>query len=128
MSEATKKAMHRPEVRERHLAGLKKALEKHGVRFKGGNGQEPVIAVKKMITVLEPLGFLRELPIKTKGHTSSEQKIPTHYKADFANPETKVVIEMDGPSHRNQRQQERDRKKSAVLENLGWKVIRIQHE
>src|SRR3989304_1971142 len=99
VSKATTAAMHRPEVRERHLAGLQKALNLHGVNFKGGNGQEPVKTVMELASLLEPMGFTRELVIKTKGHGTGLTP-PNSYKADFGNPEMMMVIEVDGPSHR----------------------------
>jgi hypothetical protein len=123
VSQANLKRMRDPEVRARHLA----ALAGNPVNFKGGNGQEPVALVKAMIEALAADGYQRELIIRTKGHGTAH-KPPPHYKADFGNPETKQVIEVDGPSHRARARQLVDRKKTEILEALGWTVTRVSHK
>lgn len=122
VSQATKKAMHRPDVRERHLAALLPTRN-----FKHGNGQEPAPLALLIEAILTPLGFKREYPIRTKGHIT-QHKPPTTYKADFANPTTKTVIELDGPAHNPMERKALDRKKTEVLESLGWQVIRVPHK
>jgi len=122
IGEATRAAMHRPEVRVRHLMGL----AGQPVNFRGGNGQAPVEAVRRLAERLEPLGFIREYPIKTKGHGTG-LAAPRAYKADFAHPGRKVLVEVDGPSHRPLARRALDEKKSAVLRALGWVVARVKH-
>lgn len=122
VSDKTKEAMHRPDVREKHLA----ALKNNPVNFKGGNGQELTEVVKMALTILEPLGFVREYPVKTKGH-NTQHKTPTSYKTDFGHVDKKIAIELDGTSHTFSSKQD-DKKKTEVLEALGWKVIRIKHK
>jgi len=123
---AVKVAMHRPEVRERHLAGLKKYAKEHGYGFKGGNGQPSYGLIIQVASVLIALGFDQECVIKTKGHRTGE-KSPDNYKVDFGNPRRKIAIEYDGPCHANFRQRKIDAKKNRVLEALGWIVLRINH-
>jgi Protein of unknown function (DUF559) len=123
VSEANLKRMRDPEVRARHLA----ALAGLPVNFKGGNGQEPTPLIKAMFEDLAATGYQRELIIRTKGHGTAHRP-PTHYKADFGNPETKHVIEMDGPKHRPMAQRVIDRRKTEVLQALGWTVDRISHK
>ena len=127
VSRATKEALRRPEVRKRYLAGMKQARKKHGINFRGGNGQSPTGAVVEMEKILAPFGFQREYVIRTKNH-GTEHKTPMHYKADFANPKTKTVIELDGPVHRPGARTRMDQRKTEVLEALGWKVTRIEHQ
>lgn len=124
VSDGTRKAMHRPDVRARHLEGLRKAKGKGG--WRGGNGQPITPIVAMAWKVLEPLGFRREFVIKTKGHGTTH-KPPLNYKADFAHPDSKTVLELDGPHHRIRRQWEVDQRKTEVLQALGWRVIRLQH-
>lgn len=123
VSEATKTAMHRPEVRARHLAGL---ARQEGTNFRGGNGKPLTPTVTRMAEVLEPLGFVREFAIKTKGHGTAHRTPPV-YKADFGHPDLLVAIELDGPSHRPRERQRLDQKKTEVLKALGWRVIRVAH-
>jgi len=122
VSEATRKAMHRPEVREKHL----RALAKNPSYFSGGNGQPPTPMSQAMSRMLQPLGCIQEYIIRTKGH-GTEHQPPRSYKADFAHPSLRIVIELDGASHRCRWQAEKDQKKTEVLEALGWKVIRFKH-
>ena len=125
VSQTTQAAMHLPHIREKHLAGLRR-MRASGTNFKGGNGQTPVMIVQTIAKVLEPLGFIREFPIKTKNHQTGE-KVPTCYKVDFGHPLTKRAIEVDGQSHRPKAKQLKDQKKDKVLTALGWTILRIKH-
>lgn len=127
VSDATRIAMHTPKIRKRHLSGLRRAFAIHGSNFAGGNGVEPTRVVKLFASILEPFGFIRELPIKTAGHQTSHNA-PDNYKADFGHPRLKIAIELDGPSHHNHRAKEIDQKKNNVLTSLGWTVFRISHK
>lgn len=125
VSEGTRKKMRLPYIRRKHLAGLRRAREKHGVNFKGGMNQKPVKYVLSIWKVLKPLGYLREVPVSLKhlhlgkGH---------HYMLDFALLENKINIECDGPKHRCFAQQDKDRIRDSRLKALGWKVIRVLHD
>jgi hypothetical protein len=125
VSNATRNRMRSPEVRSLHLESLEQARLRHGTNFKGGNGQ-PMTPVQRMaMEVFGPRGFQREFVIRTKGH-GTKHRPPTSYKADFANPTTRIVVELDGPAHSLARQ-EIDKKKTEVLTALGWRVLRIRH-
>jgi hypothetical protein len=122
VSRVTTEAMHRPDVRKRHLKGLA-AQEKNN--FRHGNGQPPSKLTLFAEQLLTPLEFKREYVIATKGH-GTYHKAPDNYKADFANPRRKIVIELDGVSH-NRQSRQTDQKKTEMLEALGWTVHRIVH-
>ena len=115
-----------PEVKKRHLLAVHRSIERQGINFRGGNGQEPTEIQEIWSKRLSPMGYHREHVIKTNGHKTNH-KPPLNYKADFANPKEMTVIELDGPSHRNWKSKELDKKKTEVLESLGWRVIRIKH-
>jgi hypothetical protein len=121
VSEHTRIAMYRPDVRKRHLKGLNKARKVHGVNFKGGNSQEPVPFVKLLAESLIPAGFVQEYPITRPG-------MKGRYKLDFAHLEAKVDIEADGPHHRPWKEQEKDVVRDVFLKSLGWRVIRVKHD
>lgn len=70
--------------------------------------------------VLRPVGYVREYVIRYGVGKYN------HYKVDFAHPEAKVVIELDGPYH--EASEEADACRDAKLRKLGWKVIRINHD
>lgn len=55
-------------------------------------------------------------------------RIPeTLYEGDFVNPIIKLIIEIDGEQHYvDTKIVEHDIKRTAILEKLGWKIIRIR--
>lgn len=53
--------------------------------------------------------------------------IPNHYKPDFAWVDKMVCLEVDGSTHTTRLGQERDIRKTAALEALGWTVLRISN-
>lgn len=122
VSIATRKRMRDPEVRKRHLEGIKNSKPHKMI---GCNGCSITDVVKRWSNCLVPLGYVIEYAIPTKGH-STKHKPPDNYKVDFANVEEMVAVEIDGPSHNKFKQKALDTKKNEVLEALGWKVIRIK--
>jgi len=128
VSEATRLALWTPDIRRRHLLGTERARKRHGINFRGGNGQPMTATVAEWAQRLTPVGFILEYAIKTRGQNTGE-RIPPSYKVDFGNPQTKTAIELDGPTHHHHLSQRLlDEKKTRVLETLGWKVIRIPHK
>jgi hypothetical protein len=127
VSQATTAAMYRPEVREKHLTRLRAYQAANGFNFRGGNGLAPPAAVQKAAERLLPRGFIQELSIPTKGHGTAHAA-PASYKADFGHPARRIVVEMDGPSHRPISRRREDAKKNEVLRALGWRVFRIKHD
>jgi hypothetical protein len=126
VSDGTRAAMQDEHVRQRHLDGLAAARAAHGVNFRHGNGQPPSARLERIARMLLPKGFVRELVIVTAGH-GTPHRVPHLYKADFGHTGLRLVVELDGPSHRNTRQAVRDKRKTEVLEALGWTVRRIRH-
>jgi hypothetical protein len=107
------------------LDGVRRHIKNNGPNFKGGNGQAPTEIVMEASRILSPKGYLREFVIRTAGHGTTHNP-PENYKADFANPKLKRVIELDGVSHKRTTST-KDQKKTEVLQALGWKVVRIRH-
>ena len=58
------------------------------------------------------LGFRRQMPIGK-------------YIVDFACPEHKLIIEVDGSSHGEDKQVTYDERRTAFLQDQGWYVIRL---
>ena len=56
------------------------------------------------------------------------QYLISKHRVDFAFPQYKLAIEIDGPHHRNFSQIEIDKKRRDVAENLGWTVRRFSAE
>jgi very-short-patch-repair endonuclease len=53
---------------------------------------------------------------------------PPYYAVDVAFPSLRVAVEVDGPSHRGQAAQKKDRKKARLLRSLGWRIYRCTNE
>ena len=64
--------------------------------------------------------YLRTYPVRF-----SRQKVLGKYIADFYSAEAKLVIELDGSQHYDNRNMEKDAERTAFLETYGLKVIRI---
>lgn len=56
------------------------------------------------------------------------QHLISKMHVDFAFPDKKIAIEVDGPHHRTRQEIERDEKRRDVAENLGWRVKRFTAE
>jgi len=125
ISENTKKAMHDPIIRKKHLDGLTKTHKKYGIKFKGGNGQPPTYIIQLADRLLSLCGYKRELAIKTKPVRSKfrNKKLPDCYKIDFGNREEMIAIEFDGPCHHGLQQQKIDKKKTKVLQEPDGRLL-----
>ena len=64
--------------------------------------------------------FLRSYPVRF-----SRQKVRGKYIADFYSAEAKLVIELDGSQHYEDRNIKNDADRTAFLEGYGLRVIRI---
>ena len=64
--------------------------------------------------------YLRTYPVRF-----SRQKILGKYIADFYSAEARLVIELDGSQHYEDKNTEKDSTRSAFLESYGLTVIRI---
>ena len=55
------------------------------------------------------------------------QRIIGQYIADFYCPTAKLIIELDGSQHYEEKESELDRQRTAYLENLGVTVMRFSN-
>ena len=67
--------------------------------------------------------YLRFLPITIK-----RQKVLGHYIADFYCASAKLVIELDGSQHREEKGAEADRIRDRYMAGLGLSVLRFTNE
>jgi hypothetical protein len=70
--------------------------------------------------VLCPQGYIRE------HEWQYGNRCRDRFLLDFAHPEAKVCIELDGPGHYHTPQEDAER--DAILKHFGWRVIRIKHD
>jgi hypothetical protein len=150
------KSLATPKLRETSRANMKKLLERPDVQAKlaaylsgpsnpvrdpanrikaqtvlrergysmlnGGNGRG-LTAAQSLLQ--QRLGWAAEFAVPTKQPRGSGY--PTAYKLDLADPVLRIGIELDGHSHCSARAKEKDAKKTALLESLGWTVLRFQN-
>ena len=115
-----------PEEAIQRMAATKRAAGdpfKNGGR--GGNGRGMTPMETKISSVLLP-GWKSNFTILTQkplGHG-----FPACYKPDFAWPEKKIALEIDGESHNSKKAKQRDLKKQRLLEQLGWCVLRLTNK
>jgi ribonuclease HI len=50
------------------------------------------------------------------------------FELDFADPDRKLNVEIDGVEHREPRGRARDELRDAELERRGWRVLRVSNE
>lgn len=99
-------------------------LEGRTIKIRGGNGTGMAPCEKLVAEVLPPgwrWNFAVPLGPRRSGY-------PTCYKLDFALPEKKIGLEVDGPSHRNPSRRAQDWRKVLRLGQYGWRVFRISNE
>ena len=106
-------------------ARAKMRLAHAGSMFtRGGNGTG-MSKCEALVASTLPKEFVYNHAVPTK--IPKGRGYPTCYKIDFAHPTKKVALEVDGSSHSTLERQGQDRKKQVLLEQLGWKVLRISN-
>ena len=65
---------------------------------------------------------------KIDGHKFRRQHPVGHYIVDFACERLRLVIEIDGGIHKLDEVAQRDLERQAIIEHLGWTVLRFSNE
>lgn len=91
---------------------------------RGGNGQ----LTKHQMMLHLATGFPMEYPINTFEVRDKFESVPNNYKVDLAIVDKKIAIEVDGASHKLKKWKFLDKRKTEILNALGWKVIRFTNE
>lgn len=95
----------------------------HKPPIQGGNGKGPTTPEKKLA---DALNWLTNVVVPTR--IPKGNGYPTCYKLDIGNAAMKVGIEVDGSSHHAKARQEQDEKKTKLLSELGWTVLRFSNQ
>lgn len=119
LSLANSRRRHSDKTKEKISRSMKRA-HKEGRAHNIGecrHNNEPSYPEKWFMRVIE-----NEFPIK-----EYVREFPFHnYSLDFAWPELKICIEIDGEQHQRYAEYKlRDNKKDALLKSEGWKELRI---
>jgi hypothetical protein len=105
---------------------MRRTLRGRTFLARGGNGKP----TKQQIVLAKALGLLENMehPIPTAPVREQFKSLPNCYKVSLAYPERKIAIEVDGKTHLLKRWKFLDRRKTAVLNALGWSVFRVTNE
>jgi len=106
---------------------MRKSLQGRTFLSRGGNSK---ITVPQQ-ALLDALGWPKqclEFPIKTNLAKDHFKSLPNCYKVDIGHPKSKTAIEVDGNSHRSKKWKFLDKRKTEILNFLGWKVLRFKNE
>lgn len=82
----------------------------------------PTSLEQKLIDALEGVGLKRD-----KDYSFQH---PTHsgFIIDFAFPEIRLAVEVDGPIHQTKKQRKHDYFRDKMLKREGWEVIRFTQD
>lgn len=112
--------MKNPEVRKRMSA----IMSGRTFLARGGNGT----LTPQQEAVADALGLPMEYAIPTKPVKGQFKSLPTNYKVDIADPTRRLAIEIDGATHSRKKWRFLDRRKTEVLNALGWSVLRFSNQ
>lgn len=92
---------------------------------RGGRGR----LTAPQLVLAKRLALPTEFAIPTRPVAHLFASLPNWYAVDLACPPAMLAIEVDGNTHRTKRWRYLDRRKTEVLEALGWSVLRFwNHE
>ena len=90
---------------------------------RGGNGQ--ITKQQQVLADALPSPVVMEYAVSTLGVHGQFPSLPTHFKVDLAYPELRLAIEVDGKTHKLPKWKFLDRRKTSILNALGWCVLRF---
>jgi hypothetical protein len=109
-----------PEVRKKMSASMS------GRTFlaRGGNGT----LTRQQEAVANALRLPTEYVIPTRPVKERFKSLPNAYKVDVADPSRMLAIEIDGATHNTKKWKFLDKRKTEVLNALGWSVLRFSNQ
>jgi len=115
-----------PMMNPESLKKMKEKLKGRTFLSRGGNGQ--ITPQQELLHQMLGDGWEMELPILTESVKMLFKSLPPCYKVDIGNPNLKISIEIDGKSHKTKKWKYLDKRKTKILNSLGWKVLRFWNE
>lgn len=103
-------------------AGKKPTVVRRIAVERRNNWASPTPAEAMLLRILEAHAPQWNVAFPTRSSTP-----PFLYTADVCLPNIRLVIEADGTTHGTTKARERDARKTAFLEGLGWKVVRFSN-
>lgn len=108
-----------PLVREK-IAKSKRARGDWRPPVQGGNGRSMPVPQQILLEALGPEW------VSEKRFPWGASAIPA-YLADIAHEQSKIVVEVDGENHRDDKVRARDARKDTFLSERGWFVLRVSN-
>lgn len=121
---AERMAKHNPMHVQENIEKVRRANTGKTFLARGGNGK----ITKQQEKLRQALGLPEsalEFAIFTNNAKGSFPSLPIAYKVDLGVLEVKLAIEVDGASHKKKKWKFVDQRKTAVLNHLGWTVLRF---
>ena len=112
--------MKNPLTREK----MRKSLRGRTFLARGGNGK----LTPEQTVLAQALHWPTEVVIGTASVNHRFKSLPHHYKVDIGNKGLKLAIEVDGKTHLQKKWRFLDRRKTEVLNSLGWSVLRFWNQ
>jgi hypothetical protein len=109
-----------PEWRKR----MSKLMSGRTFLARGGNGT----LTPQQEAVANALGLPMEYAIPTQAVKHRFKSLPNCYKVDIADPARRLAIEIDGATHNTKKWRFLDKRKTEVLNALGWSVLRFSNQ
>ena len=91
---------------------------------RGGNGT----LTRQQEAVANALLLPTEYAIPTRLVKERFKSLPNTYKVDVADPSRMLAIEIDGATHNTKKWKFLDKRKTEVLNALGWSVLRFSNQ
>jgi very-short-patch-repair endonuclease len=112
--------MANPELRKR----MSILLAGRTFLARGGNGK----LTPQQEVVARALNLPMEYVILTGPVKKHFKSLPNCYKVDIADPVRRLAIEIDGRTHNTKKWKFLDKRKTEVLNALGWSVLRFSNQ
>lgn len=126
-SERMKRMNANPEFKRKATEGTKRRWRRNPTFLsRGGNGQITTPQRKLHEATGYPMEY--HIGLKKLRKKRPDLHLPTKYSVDLAIPDRKIVIEIDGESHKTKKWKYLDKRKESVLGMLGWKTLRFWNE
>jgi len=117
--------VNNPMLKPENVAKMRSKMLGRTFLARGGNSK----LTHQQIIVASRMGLPTEVAISTRLVREQFESLPPCYKVDVASLSHRLAIEIDGKTHRLKKWKFLDRRKTAVLNALGWTVMRFwNHE
>lgn len=113
------------QLRNQHISEVAKQMYKSGERIASKEGWQNAPRISPEELALLPWMNTHGWVPQYKVLTGATNTLPSTFWLDFALPDRKLYVEIDGTVHRLPERQAKDARRDAMLADLGWQGLRI---